>query len=67
MMPGISVTAFCRSCDIIDKEHLEDFRQHEVILVKIDMGEEGQRIYYFKLHKAAIMEQLDCLIKRKYE
>ena len=51
---------------LIDKRKLEDFVNFEVISVKINMaGDEGIRTYVFKLHKAALREQLTCLLKEK--
>lgn len=48
---------------LIDKKEIEDFQNNEVIDVKIDMqGTEGVRTYVFKLHKAALKEQLDCFL-----
>jgi hypothetical protein len=44
---------------------LQDF---EVVQAKLDMmGEEGIRTYTFKLHKAALKEQLDCFLKEEDE
>lgn len=51
---------------LIDKKSFDDFLNYEVISVKIDMGDsEGIRNYYFKLHKAALKEQLACFLKMK--
>lgn len=48
----------------IDKEQLPDVAKFEAVSVKMDMkGEEGLRSYVFKLHKKALMEQLDCFLK----
>jgi hypothetical protein len=49
---------------IIDKKARIDFRNFEVEQVTINMsGDEGNRIYVFKLHKAALKEQLACFLK----
>ena len=51
---------------LIGKKHLAAFLEHEVLSVKINMeGKEGMRSYTFKLHKAAIREQLTCFLKEK--
>lgn len=55
---------------IIPEDEIPIFRKYEVNQVRMMLGDEGERIYDFKLHKAAVMEQLDCLInslKRKGE
>ena len=50
----------------IEKDDMEPLKNFEVIQAKIDMmGEEGVRIYTFKLHKAALKEQLDCFLKEE--
>jgi hypothetical protein len=50
----------------INEEELEVFLNFEVVSVKINMeGDEGIRTYVFKLHKAAIREQLACFLKEK--
>jgi len=50
----------------IEKEEMEPLQNFEVIQAKIDMmGEEGIRTYTFKLHKAALKEQLDCFLKEE--
>lgn len=48
---------------VIADELIPIFRKEEVIQVKIMMGDEGERTYTFKLHKEAVRDQLDCLIK----
>ena len=49
---------------LIDKAQLEPLQNFEVIHARMDMmGDEGVRTYTFKLHKAALKEQLDCFIK----
>src|SRR4030095_15857531 len=48
---------------VIPEKLLTDFRKYEVLKVKIMMGDEGERVYTFKLHKSAIKDQLDCLIE----
>jgi hypothetical protein len=51
---------------LIDKKHIEAFLNFEAISVKINMGaEEGDRTYIFKLHKAALQEQLSCFLKEE--
>jgi len=48
---------------LIGKKDLEAVTNNEVIEAKIDMkGEEGIRTYTFKLHKAALKEQLACFL-----
>jgi hypothetical protein len=50
----------------IEKDDMEPLKNFEVIQAKIDMmGEEGVRTYTFKLHKAALKEQLDCFLKEE--
>jgi hypothetical protein len=34
-----------------------------VIKVTMMMGDEGERMYTFKLHKSAVKDQLNCLIE----
>jgi len=52
----------------IDKEVYVQFLNFEVSGVKINMmGDEGIRPYVFKLHKAALKEQLDCFLKQEKE
>lgn len=48
---------------VIPEKLLPDFKNYEVKEVKMMMGDEGERVYTFKLHKSAIREQLDCLIE----
>jgi hypothetical protein len=53
---------------LIEKDHVKDLHEFEAISVKINMGgDEGIRTYIFKLHKSAIMEQLDCFLKEEEE
>jgi len=47
---------------IIPEKLLTDFRKYEVLKVQMMMGDEGERVYTFKLHKEAVKDQLDCLI-----
>jgi hypothetical protein len=48
---------------LIDKNEMEPLQNFEVIQAKIDMmGDEGIRTYTFKLHKAALKEQLECFM-----
>jgi hypothetical protein len=46
---------------MIDKKNIDDLSQFDVDHIIINMGKEGERIYNFRLHKAAIHEQLKCL------
>jgi hypothetical protein len=48
---------------VIPEKLLPDFRKYEVENVKMMMGDEGERVYTFKLHKTAIKDQLNCLIE----
>jgi hypothetical protein len=49
---------------LIDNKDIEFLKNYEVVQATIDMlGEEGIRTYVFKLHKTALMEQLECLMK----
>jgi hypothetical protein len=53
---------------LIDKKDLDPMTNFEVIEAKINMlGEEGVRSYMFKLHKAALKEQLNCFINDEKE
>jgi len=53
---------------LINQDHLEAFLNFEAISVDINMGEdEGIRTYVFKLHKAALQEQLACFMKEEEE
>ena len=47
---------------IIPEKLLPTFKTYEVDQVKMMMGDEGERVYRFKLHKSAVKEQLDCLL-----
>jgi len=50
----------------IDPPYVDDLLKFEAVSVRINMGStEGLRTYVFKLHKAAIKEQLDCFLKEK--
>ena len=50
---------------LIAKDDMQPLQELEVIQAKIDMqGEEGLRIYNFKLHKSALKEQLNCFLKK---
>lgn len=49
---------------LIDKDEVSDLLKYEAKEVIIDMGKEEEvRKYVFKLHKAAIKEQLECFLK----
>jgi hypothetical protein len=49
---------------LIGEEDVDRILNSEVTQVDIDMmGEEGVRIYEFKLHKSALKEQLACFLK----
>jgi hypothetical protein len=49
---------------LIGKKDLEAVLNNEVIEAKTNMkGDEGVRTYTFKLHKAALKEQLACFLK----
>lgn len=48
---------------VIPEKALPDFRNYEVKEVKMMMGDEGERVYTFRLHKSTIKEQLDCLVE----
>jgi hypothetical protein len=51
---------------IINKDEMQPLQDFEVVQAKIDMmGDEGIRTYNFKLHKAALKEQLDCFLKEE--
>ena len=51
---------------LIDKKYLDDFQHNDVDEVTMNMGKaEPARVYEFKLHKAAIREQLSCLKNRE--
>ena len=51
---------------LIHEDHMKPLQEFEVVQAKIDMmGEEGLRTYTFKLHKAALKEQLDCFLKEE--
>jgi hypothetical protein len=51
---------------LIGKKDLEIFLNNEVIEAHINMkGTEGVRNYVFKLHKAALKEQLECFLNEE--
>jgi len=51
---------------LISKDQLKPLQEYEVIQAKLDMKrEEGERTYNFKLHKAALKEQLDCFLQEE--
>ena len=51
---------------LINTDGMKPLQEFEVIYAKVDMmGDEGVRTYTFKLHKAALKEQLDCLLKEE--
>lgn len=53
---------------LIRQEDREPLLNFEVIEADIDMmGEEGIRSYVFKLHKAALKDQLTCFLKEEKE
>jgi hypothetical protein len=53
---------------LIGKKDLKAVLNNEVIEAKINMkGDEGVRTYVFKLHKAALKEQLTCFLRETEE
>jgi hypothetical protein len=51
---------------LINKEDMEPLLSFEATEVSIDMaGTEGVRTYVFKLHKAALKEQLACFLREE--
>lgn len=51
---------------LINKQDIELLLTLEVSEARINMkGEEGTRNYVFKLHKAALKEQLECFLKEE--
>jgi hypothetical protein len=51
---------------LIDEQDIDRMLNLEVTQVSIDMmGEEGIRTYVFKLHKAALKEQLACFLNEE--
>lgn len=53
---------------LINKKDLDLLLNYEVTEASIDMmGDEGIRTYVFKLHKAALKEQLACFLKEEEE
>jgi hypothetical protein len=51
---------------LIGKKDMESVLNNEVLVAKINMGgDEGFRTYSFKLHKAALKEQLACFLKQE--
>jgi hypothetical protein len=53
---------------LIDEKDLEAFSKLEAVLAEINMeGTEFVRSYNFKLHKNAIMQQLNCFLEKEEE
>lgn len=53
---------------LIDDKDIESFAKLEATVAEINMeGTEFIRSYNFKLHKDAIMEQLNCFLKKEEE
>ena len=53
---------------LMDDKDVEAFSQFEAVVAKINMkGTEFMRDYNFKLHKDAIIEQLNCFLKKEEE
>ena len=53
---------------LMDDKDVEAFSKFEALVAKINMrGTEFIRDYNFKLHKDAIMEQLNCFLKKEEE
>jgi hypothetical protein len=53
---------------LIDAKDVEAFSKFEALVAEINMkGTEFVRNYNFKLHKNAIIEQLNCFLKREEE
>jgi len=53
---------------LIDDNDIEAFSKLEAIIAEINMeGREFVRSYNFKLHKDAIIEQLNCFLKKEEE
>jgi hypothetical protein len=50
----------------IDKKDIDDLGKFDVDKIVMNMGKEGERTYNFRLHKAAIHEQLTCLRNRSH-
>jgi len=51
---------------LINNEEIKDILKFEAVSAAIDMmGTEGIRVYKFKLHKTALMDQLSCFLKDK--
>lgn len=51
---------------LMDSKDVDAFSQHEAVLAEINMqGTEFIRSYNFKLHKQAIMKQLNCFLKEE--
>jgi len=49
---------------LIAQKDMDIMLKYEVSEAKIDMkGEEGVRVYEFKLHKSALKDQLECFLK----
>lgn len=53
---------------LMDDKDIEAFSQFEAVVARINMkGTEFIRDYNFKLHKNAIIEQLNCFLKKEEE
>jgi hypothetical protein len=53
---------------LINKKDIDVLLNIEITEAKINMkGDEGIRTYVFKLHKAALKEQLECFLKEEEE
>ena len=53
---------------LIDDKDIEAFSKLEALVAEINMeGTEFIRSYKFKLHKNAIIEQLNCFLKKEEE
>lgn len=51
---------------LMDKNDVDAFSKQEAVLAKINMrGTEFVRSYNFKLHKEAIMKQLNCFLNKE--
>lgn len=47
---------------LLPKKQLEEFREHDILWVNLDVEDEkGPRHYIFVMHKAIVREQLTCL------
>jgi hypothetical protein len=53
---------------LINKKDIDVLLNIEITEARINMkGDEGVRTYVFKLHKAALKEQLECFLKEEEE